>query len=498
MKTGEIEEKRALSKLYELTATEVSEKIRNQEISAEEHLYSILERIEQVEKKVHAFVTVVDEKALEKAREIDRKVRKGEKLGCLAGVAVAVKDNICTRNIRTTCSSRMLENFVPPYDATVIERLKAADAIILGKTNMDEFAMGTTTETSYFGTTHNPWDLRKVPGGSSGGSAAAVISEEATVALGSDTGGSIRCPASYCSNVGLKPTYGLVSRYGLISYANSLEQIGPLTRTVRDCALLLSVISGHDDRDSTSVNLAQKDYLSYLQDDIKKLKIGLPKEFFEEGVEEDAKGPVFEAADKFEDLGASCHEVSLPMMSYALAAYYIIAMSEASSNLARYDGLRYGYREENDEGDFDTVFSRNRRIGFGAEVRRRIILGTYALSAGYFEQYYMKALKIRTLIRRDFERVFKSVDVIIGPTMPILPFDIGERIDDPLKLYMCDILTVPANLTGYPAISVPCGFRNELPVGLQIIGKPFEEGKLLRVAYTFERNTDYHKYRPSL
>jgi len=481
-----------------MTATEVSEGIRNRDFSAEEYLSSILERIERIDKRTHAFVTVIKDEAMRRAEEIDKKARRGEKLGCLAGVAVAVKDNICTTGIRTTCSSRMLENFVPPYDATVIEKLKAADAIILGKTNMDEFAMGTTTETSYFGVTHNPWDLKKVPGGSSGGSAAAVIAEEASVALGSDTGGSIRCPASYCSTVGLKPTYGLVSRYGLISYANSLEQIGPLARTVRDCALLLSVISGHDNRDSTSVNLPSENYLSYLRDDVKGLNIGLPREFFEEGVEEEVKGLVLEAADKFEELGASCHEVSLPTMSYALAAYYIIAMSEASSNLARYDGLRYGYHDENDEGDFDTVFSRNRRIGFGAEVRRRIILGTYALSAGYFDQYYMKALRIRTLIRRDFEKSFKHVDAIIGPTMPVLPFDIGERIDDPLKLYMCDVLTVPANLTGCPAISVPCGFVNGLPVGLQIIGKPFDEGTILRAAYTFEQNTKHHKCRPPI
>jgi len=487
-----------LPKLYELTATEISERIRNQDLSAEDYLNSILERIEKVEGKIHAFITVVKDEALRKARKIDRKARKGEKLGCLAGVAVAVKDNICTMGIRTTCSSHMLENFVPPYDATVIEKLEASDAIILGKTNMDEFAMGTTTETSYFGVTHNPWDLRKVPGGSSGGSAAAVIAEESPIALGSDTGGSIRCPASYCSTVGLKPTYGLVSRYGLISYANSLEQIGPLARTVRDCALLLSVISGHDDRDSTSVDLPSKNYLDNLRDDVKGLKIGLPREFFEEGVEEEVKDPILEAADKFEELGASCRELSLSTMSYALAAYYVIAMSEASSNLARYDGLRYGYRNENDEGDFDTVFSKNRRIGFGDEVRRRIILGTYALSAGYFDQYYMKALRIRTLIRRDFQKAFKHVDVIIGPTMPVLPFDIGERIDDPLKLYMCDILTVPANLTGYPAISIPCGFKNGLPVGLQIIGKPFDEGTLLRAAYTFEQNTEYHKSRPLL
>jgi len=487
-----------LTKLYEMAALEISEDIRNQEVSAEEYLYSLFERIEKFDGKIHAFITVVKDMALKKAREIDSKIRKGERLGRLAGVAVAVKDNICTRGIRTTCSSRMLENFISPYDATVIERLKAADAIILGKTNMDEFAMGTTTETSYFGATHNPWNLSKVPGGSSGGSAAAVISEEATVALGSDTGGSIRCPASYCSTVGLKPTYGLVSRYGLISYANSLEQIGPLTRTVHDCALLLSVIGGHDDKDSTSVKISSKNYMSCLRDDVKGLKIGLPQEFFGEGVEEAVKEPILDAADKFEDLGASCHEISIPTMDYALAAYYIIAMSEASSNLARYDGLRYGYQDDVYEGNFDVVFSKNRKAGFGAEVRRRIILGTYALSAGYFEQYYMKSLKIRTLIRRDFEKAFKHVDLIMGPTMPVLPFDIGERIDDPLQLYMCDILTVPANLTGYPAISVPCGFRNNLPVGLQIMGRPFDEETILRAAYTFEQNTNHHKRRPPL
>ncbi|RLI45767.1 Asp-tRNA(Asn)/Glu-tRNA(Gln) amidotransferase GatCAB subunit A [Candidatus Bathyarchaeota archaeon] len=486
-----------MSELHKLTAIEVSEKIRSGDLSAEEYLCSILERIRHVEGKIHAFVTVVEENALETAREIDRKVKRGEDLGSLAGVVVAVKDNICTRGIRTTCSSRMLENFVPPYDATVIERLKAADAIIIGKTNMDEFAMGSTTETSYFGVTRNPWDLNKVPGGSSGGSAAAVIAEETTVALGSDTGGSIRCPASYCSVVGLKPTYGLVSRYGLISYANSLEQIGPLTRSVEDCALLLSVISGHDSRDSTSVDLPAKDYLKNI-DDMRDIKIGLPHEFFGEGVEDDVKDAVLKAIGKLEDLGASCLEISLPMMKYALAAYYIIAMSEASSNLARYDGLRYGYRDENARGSFDEVFSKNRREGFGAEVRRRIILGTYALSAGYFEQYYIKALKIRTLIRRDFEKALKDVDVIVGPTMPLLPFNIGEKIDDPLKLYMCDILTVPANLTGCPAISIPCGFKNGLPVGMQIIGRPFDEDTVLKVAYAFEQSTDYHKLRPSI
>ncbi|MEM3041414.1 MAG: Asp-tRNA(Asn)/Glu-tRNA(Gln) amidotransferase subunit GatA, partial [Nitrososphaerota archaeon] len=382
------------------------------------------------------------------------------------------------------------------YDATVIQRLKREDAIIIGKTNMDEFAMGTTTETSYFGATRNPWNLAKVPGGSSGGSAAAVAAGETTIALGSDTGGSIRCPASYCSVVGLKPTYGLVSRYGLIAYANSLEQIGPLASSVRDCSLLLSVIGGHDARDSTSVHFRKKDYTCLLKDDLKGVSVGLPLEFFGEGVQDDVKKHVWTAVNKMESLGATYEEVSLPSLRFALAAYYIIAMSEASSNLARFDGLRYGYCVEEDDADWPTVYSRNRRKGFGTEVRRRIILGTYALSAGYYEQYYLKALRVRTIIRTDFERALKRFDVLVGPTMPLPPFNIGEKIEDPLTLYMCDILTVPANLAGYPAISIPCGFNEGLPIGLQIIGKPFDEVTVLRVAYTFEQNTDFHKRRP--
>jgi aspartyl-tRNA(Asn)/glutamyl-tRNA(Gln) amidotransferase subunit A len=337
-----------------------------------------------------------------------------------------------------------------------------------------------------------------VPGGSSGGSAAAVAAEDAPLALGSDTGGSIRCPASYCSNVGLKPTYGLVSRYGLISYANSLEQIGPLARNVKDCALLLSIISGHDGRDSTSVNLPPKDYTSLLKEEVKELRIGVPREFFGQGVEDDVKEAVWNAIEKLETLGCTYDEISLPSMSYALAAYYIVAMSEASSNLARYDGLRYGFREERDEGDWATVYAKDRKEGFGTEVRRRIILGTYALSAGYYDQYYLKALRVRTILRRDFEKAFKNFDVLVGPTMPLLPFNIGEKIGDPLTLYMCDILTVPANLTGYPAISVPCGFQDGLPIGMQIIGKPFEEETILRVAYAYEQNTYHHLRKPSL
>ncbi len=463
-------------------------------------MLSIFDRIGKTEGKIHAFVTLLREQSIEKAKKVDKLVKKPERLGLLSGVPIAIKDVICTNGVRTTCSSRMLKDYVPPYDATVVKKLNSEGAIIVGKTNMDEFAMGSTTETSFFGPTRNPWDLNKVPGGSSGGSAAAVISEDAPLALGSDTGGSIRCPASYCSIVGLKPTYGLVSRYGLISYANSLEQIGPFARTVEDCALLLSIISGHDDKDSTSANFSSKDYVSLLkkENEVKGLKVGVPHEFFGEGVDNDVKDTVWEAILKLESLGCTYNEVSISSVSYALAAYYIIAMSEASSNLARYDGLRYGFRQEKDEGDWATVYAKNRKEGFGAEVRRRIILGTYALSAGYYDQYYLKALKVRTILRRDFERAFKEFDVLVGPTMPLLPFDIGEKIDDPLTLYMCDVLTVPANLTGYPAMSIPCGFQDNLPVGMQIIGKPFNEETILRVARLFEQNTDYHLRRPNL
>jgi aspartyl-tRNA(Asn)/glutamyl-tRNA(Gln) amidotransferase subunit A len=485
-------------KLYELTATEAASKIRNQELTAEEYLLSIFNRISEIEDKIHAFVTLIKDQATEKAKETDKNIRKQKKMGLLAGVPVALKDVICTHGVRTTCSSRMLKDYVPPYDATVVEKLNNEGAIIIGKTNMDEYAMGTTTETSFFGATRNPWKLEKVPGGSSGGSAASVIAGEAPLALGSDTGGSIRCPASYCSDVGVKPTYGLVSRYGLISYANSLEQIGPLARNVEDCALILSVISGHDSKDSTSANLGQKDYSSLLKEEVKGLRIGVPDEFLGEGVEENVKKAVWRAIEKLESLGCTYDEVSLPSMSYALAAYYIVAMSEASSNLARYDGLRYGFREEQDEGDWATVYAKDRKAGFGTEVRRRIILGTYALSAGYYDQYYLKALKVRTVLRRDFEKAFRSFDVLVGPTMPLLPFNIGEKIGDPLTLYMCDILTVPANLTGYPAMSVPCGFNDGLPIGLQVIGKPFDEETILQVAYMYEQNTDHHLRKPGL
>ncbi|MFH0897631.1 MAG: Asp-tRNA(Asn)/Glu-tRNA(Gln) amidotransferase subunit GatA [Candidatus Bathyarchaeota archaeon] len=475
-----------MPQLYQLSAREVSERIRGQELSAEEYVASVFQRIRKIENDFHAFVSLSEASALERAKDIDKKIKNGATLGRLAGVAVAIKDNICTKGLRTTCSSKMLENFLPPYNATVIEKLLNEDAIIVGKTNMDEFAMGSSTESSHFGPSRNPLDTSRVPGGSSGGSAVAVATEEAALALGSDTGGSIRCPASFCSVVGLKPTYGLVSRYGLIAYANSLEQIGPLARNVYDCALLLSIISGHDTKDETSTGIPLEDYSKGRVEYMNHLKIGVPKEFFGEGVDESVAKGVWNSVHNLEELGASCEELSLPTLKYALATYYLIAMSEASSNLARYDGLRYGHSEKSTTEDWNKLFSRNRMVGFGPEVRRRIILGTYALSAGYYDRYYLKALQVRTLIKEEFEKAFREFDVLVGPTMPVLPFRIGEKIDDPLALYMCDILTVPANLVGCPAISIPCGFVQGLPVGMQIIAPFFKEDLLFGIGHAFE------------
>lgn len=455
-------------------------KKRMKETSAEEVIQSLFDKIER--SKLNAFITLTKEQALEEARKADKNGARG----LLGAVPIAIKDNISTKGIQTTCASKILKGYVPPYDAHVIERLKAEGAIIIGKTNMDEFAMGSSTETSFFGPTRNPHDLSRVPGGSSGGSAAAVAGSEVPIALGSDTGGSVRCPASFCGVVGLKPTYGLISRYGLISYANSLEQIGPFGCNVEDVALLLDVIAGHDPRDSTSHVVKKKRYVDELKDDVSGLKIGVPKEYFE-GVDKDVERSVWDGIKLLEDLGASCSEVMLPHTKYALAAYYIIAMSEASSNLARFDGVRYGLRLEKDR-DWHTTFSEIRAEGFGKEVKRRILLGTYALSAGYYGRYYLKALKVRTLIKQDFENAFKKVDVLITPTMPFTAFKIGEKIDDLLSLYMADVNTVPVNLAGVPSISIPCGFANGLPIGMQIIGKHFDEGLILRTAYTFERH----------
>ena len=482
-----------------LSAREIVSRVKSGELKVTEIVESTFDRVSKTEDRLNCYVTILQEEALKRARLLDESASKGKVHGRLFGVPVAVKDNICTKGVRTTCSSRILANFKPVYNATVIERLEREGAVIIGKTNMDEFAMGVSTETSYFGPTRNPWDLTRVPGGSSGGSAAAVAAGEATVALGSDTGGSIRCPASFCSIVGLKPTYGSVSRYGLIAYANSLEQIGPMARDVYDCALLFSVIAGHDPRDSTSVNLKPKDYTVFLREEVKGVKIGVPKEFFGEGTQKVVEETVWKAVHKLEDLGAEYDTCSLPSLEYALAAYYIIAMSEASSNLARYDGLRYGYSEEFTDTDWFTYIAKVRRNGFGPEVRRRIILGTFTLSSGYYNRYYLKALKVRTLIRMDFEKAFKRFDVLAAPTMPTPPFKLGEKIENPLELYMCDIDTVPANLAGLPSISIPCGFTTSgLPVGLQLIAPPFREDLLFRVAYAFEKNTGYVKEEPEV
>jgi len=458
--------------------------------SAEEMINSLFEKIRR--SRLNAYNHIAEDQALERAREFDRAPWEGR----LAGVPIAIKSSISTKGIETNCSSRILSGYIPPYDAHVIERLKEEGAIIIGKTNMDEFAMGTSTETSYFGPTKNPWDLDRVPGGSSGGSAAAVAAGEAPASLGSDTGGSIRCPASFCGIVGLKPTYGLVSRYGLVSYANSLEQIGPLTANVEDAALMMEAISGHDPRDSTSVK-SEGGYLSGLYGGVEGLTFGVPEEYFGEGVDPLVEEAVWDAISKLEELGASWKMVSLPHTKYALAAYYIIAMSEASSNLARFDGLRYGLRLGADQ-DWHTTFSEIRAAGFGPEVKRRVLLGTYALSAGYYGRYYLKALKVRTLIKQDFERALSAggADLLVTPTMPFPAFKIGERIEDPLSLYMADVFTVPINLAGVPAISVPCGFADGLPIGLQIIGRHFDEAAVLRAAEAYEDATPYHEAVP--
>ena len=469
--------------------TQLKEQLQAGSGSSEEYLQKLFDKIEH--SSLNAFTTLAKDSALARAWEFDHKPWKG----LLAGVPIAIKECISTKGLETTCSSRILRGYVPPYDAHVVERLKAEGAIVMGKTNMDEFAMGTSTETSCFGPTRNPWDLDTVPGGSSGGSAAAVAGGEAPCALGSDTGGSVRCPASFCGIVGLKPTYGLVSRYGLIAYANSLEQIGPLTNTVEDTALLMEIISGHDWRDSTSAEKGS--YLPGLKNGIRGLKIGIPKEYFGEGVDKQVEKGVWDAVSTLEGLGATWKEVSLPHTRYALSAYYVIAMSEASSNLARFDGLRYGLRKDEDQ-DWHTTYSEIRAEGFGPEVKRRILLGTYALSAGYYGRYYLKALKVRTLIKDDFLRAFNDVDLIAGPTMPIPAFRIGERINDPLSLYLADIFTVPINLAGVPAVSLPCGFAGRLPIGLQLIGRHFQEDLLLRAANAFEEATPFHLKRPEV
>ena len=453
---------------------------------------SHLERVEEVlntirRSNLNAYITVDRSEARKQAEKTDA----GQLDGRLAGVPVAIKDAISTKGLRTTCASKMLERYVPPYDAFVISKLKQEGAVIIGKTNMDEFSMGTSTETSYFGPSRNPWDIERVPGGSSGGSAAAVTAYEADLALGSDTGGSIRCPASFCGVVGLKPTYGRVSRSGLVSYGNSLEQIGPLARTVRECALLFEVIAGHDPGDSTSVAVPVPDCTASLENEISGLKVGIPLDFFGEGVDPEVQTATWNAIQTLEDLGVSSEEISLPNLQYALSAYYVQAMSEASSNLARYCGIIYGHRIQKDH-DWHTTFSENRSIGFGNEVKRRILLGTYALSAGYYDKYYIKALKARELIRRDFKRAFERCDALIAPTMPHTAFKIGEKIEDPLALYKVDINTVPINIANIPSLSIPCGWKGKLPIGMQIIGDMWAESTIFNIGFQFELNTEFN------
>ncbi len=471
--------------MEERSILSLREKLRRRELSAEELTRYFLKRIERLDPKVRAYITVTPEEALARAKEADRRLSSGEELPLL-GIPIAVKDNICTRGVRTTCASRILENFVPPYDATVVERLKAAGAVILGKTNLDEFAMGSSTENSAFFPTHNPWDLGRVPGGSSGGSAAAVSAWLCAGALGSDTGGSIRQPASFCGVVGFKPTYGRVSRYGLVAFASSLDQIGPLTRTVADAALILQVIGGPDPRDSTSYPEPQPDYLSELESSPEGLKIGLPRECFSEGLSEEVRGVLDQALQAVRDMGCEVREVSLPHLEYALPAYYIIAPAEASSNLARYDGVKYGLRVEG--RDLMEMYKKTRSQGFGPEVKRRIMLGTYALSAGYYEAFYRKASQIRTLIIRDFEKAFSEVDFIFMPASPTPAFRLGEKTDDPLEMYLSDIYTIPVNLAGLPGLSLPAGFTEEgLPVGVQILGPQLSDARVLALGHRLER-----------
>ncbi|HWQ60953.1 MAG TPA: Asp-tRNA(Asn)/Glu-tRNA(Gln) amidotransferase subunit GatA [Negativicutes bacterium] len=477
--------------LYKLTAHELHDKLVAREVSAVEIAGAVFGRIDAVEDKVRAYITQTRDLAMDQAKAADARIARGEAVAPLAGIPGALKDNMCLKGARTTCASQILANFVPPYDATVTEKLAAQDAVVVGKTNLDEFAMGSSCENSSYFATRNPWDTTAVPGGSSGGSAAAVAAAEAVWALGSDTGGSIRQPAAYCGVVGLKPTYGRVSRYGLVAYASSLDQIGPITRDVTDSALVLGAIAGHDHRDSTSVDVPVPDYTKALVPDVKGLKIGLPKEYFVAGMDPAVEKAVYAAIDQLRAMGAEYKEVPMPHTEYALAAYYLVATAEASSNLARYDGVGFGHRGEGN--DIVAMYKRSRTEGFGEEVRRRIMLGTYALSSGYYDAYYLKALKVRTLIKQDFDKAFGDVDVLITPIAPTTAFKVGEKVDDPLAMYLQDVCTVPVNLAGLPAISLPCGFAGGLPIGLQIIGRPLGEETILRAAYAFEQANDYHR-----
>ena len=482
-----------MKSICEMTAEEIGKAYREKTLTVPEVVKAFLDNIEKEDEKIKAYITVCKEEALKKADEVQAMFDAGKEMGALAGIPIAIKDNICTKGVRTTCASKMLENFIPPYDASVMKKIEATNAIILGKTNMDEFAMGGSTENSAFFITKNPVNLDKVPGGSSGGSAAAVAGKMAPISLGSDTGGSIREPASFCGIVGMKPTYGLVSRYGLVAFASSLDQIGPFSKTVRDNAVLLTAIAGHDEMDSTSANVENKDYEKALVNDVKGLKIGVPKEYFGEGINEEVRASLEKAIEKYKELGAEVEECSLPVTEYALPTYYIIACAEASSNLGRYDGIRYGYRTKNFESLKD-IYKNSRTEGFGDEVKRRIILGTYVLSSGYYDAYYKKAQKVRTLVKKGFEEAFEKYDVLLTPTVPTVAFDIGSKSKNPLEMYMTDILTVSINIAGVPAISIPCGKDSSgMPIGMQLIAKHFNEETLYRASYTFEQNMEVQK-----
>lgn len=481
--------------LHLMTVAQLGEALGKRETSSREVTEAFIAQSRRVEEKIQAFVTPTYEEALEMADAADARLKQGE-TGPLLGVPLGLKDNLCTRGVRTTCASKILDNFKPPYDSTVVGRLRKAGAPFLGKTNMDEFAMGSSCEHSAWHPTFNPWDLERIPGGSSGGSAASVAARSVAASLGSDTGGSIRQPAALCGVVGIKPTYGRVSRYGLIAFASSLDQIGPFTADVRDGAILLNAICGHDPMDSTSASQDVPDFTATLGKDIKGLKVGLPKEYFIDGMDPEVESAVREAGRVLESLGAELVEISLPHSEYAVATYYLCATAEASSNLARYDGAHYGHRCK-DATDIIDMFTRSRTEGFGAEVKRRIMLGTYALSSGFYDAYYNKSLKVRTLMSQDFQKAFQEVDVVISPTSPTPAFKLGDRTDDPLQMYLCDVFTIPANLVGLPGLSLPCGFSKEggLPFGLQIVAPTFEEERMLQVAYAFEQATEHHKRR---
>ena len=483
--------------ITELTVHELQEKLASKEITITEITKAYADRIAEKENDVQAFVTTLTDEAIKQAEEIEEKVKNGELTSNFAGIPIGIKDNICTKGVKTTCGSKMLGNFISPYDATVIENLNKEGIINLGKLNMDEFAMGSSTESSAFQKTKNPWNLNTVPGGSSGGSAAAVAANLVPWALGSDTGGSIRQPASFCGVVGLKPTYGLVSRYGLVAYASSLDQIGPITKDVYDSAMLLNLLAGHDEKDSTSMNKGKVDYTKALKNDVKGLKIGVPKEFFGEGINEEVKAKLQEAIEKYKELGAEVEEFSLDVAEYSLATYYIIACAEASSNLGRFDGIRYGFRSEKFENLKD-IYVNSRSEGFGPEVKRRIILGTYVLSSGYYDAYYKKAQQVRTLVTNEFDKAFAKYDVILTPTSPVVAFEFGEKSNNPLEMYLADICTVSINIAGLPGISIPCGLDSKgMPVGMQLIGNKFAEETILNAAYTYEQATKFREnYKP--